>query len=160
MNAQKGFSLIETTIVVAIIGVLAGVAALQYQTYITKAQFTRVMAEAAAVRTAVDLCISEGKRVVGAGIGQCDPQASGSTLQDGAGNGALGHPLASNQGVPDVSLADDGSAAITSTFGHSAASVLKGRRIVWLRTTDGGWTCTSDVESRKYAAADCLLAAK
>ena len=54
-NAQKGFTLIELMIVIAIIGILAAVALPAYQTYTAKAKFTEVIAAATPFRTAVDV---------------------------------------------------------------------------------------------------------
>ena len=50
-HAQKGFTLIELMIVVAIIGILAAIAIPQYQDYIARSQVNRVMAESGSLKT-------------------------------------------------------------------------------------------------------------
>ena len=55
-TAQKGFTLIELMIVVAIIGILAAIAIPQYQNYISKSQVSRVMSEVGSMRTAAETC--------------------------------------------------------------------------------------------------------
>ena len=55
-NVQKGFTLIELMIVVAIIGILAAVAIPAYSDYTKKAKFTEVVQATQAVKTAVELC--------------------------------------------------------------------------------------------------------
>ena len=80
MNAnQKGFTLIELMIVVAIIGILAAVALPAYQNYTKKAKFSEVVAATQALKTAIEVCAqTEG------GFTNCGAGANGVPANAGA----------------------------------------------------------------------------
>lgn len=65
-SLQKGFTLIELMIVVAIIGILAAVALPAYQDYTAKAKVAEASTVSAAARTALALAYNEGTLFVSA----------------------------------------------------------------------------------------------
>lgn len=85
MKAQKGFTLIELMIVVAIVGILAAVAIPSYQNYTRKAAYTEVLSAMAAVKTALGVCLAQA-----ATAADCDTAAkAGVTLPATTTNGAV-----------------------------------------------------------------------
>ena len=71
-QTQKGFTLIELMIVVAIIGILAAVAIPQYQNYTFKAKFAEVVSVASSYKLAVAICAQELGTLTG-----CDSGTNG-----------------------------------------------------------------------------------
>ena len=80
-QTQKGFTLIELMIVVAIIGILAAVAMPAYQTYTKKAKFSEVVVGTSAIKTAVEICAQDLGTVTG-----CTDASNGIVAVAAAGN--------------------------------------------------------------------------
>lgn len=152
-SLQKGFTLIELMIVIAIIGILAAIAIPQYQNYIARSQMSRVVAEAGSLKTPVETCILDGKIALGQETAKCQLGATGSNLIDGPLQDG-GTALPANTGVPQVAMSQNGAATITATFGNNAATTLKGKKVIWTRNDAGSWSCSTDAET-KYAATGC-----
>lgn len=149
---QKGFTLIELMIVVAIIGILAAVAIPQYQNYVAKSQVSRVMAETGSLRTAVETCMMDG-------IEEADCEV-GWTLSNIIGEGGV--DVGDQEGLTVTYDLDDGSAEIEATFGGNASSAVRGETVTWTRADNdddnaGAWTCETTVE-QKFAPTGCTVA--
>ena len=140
---QKGFTLIELMIVIAIIGILAAVAIPQYQNYITRSQVNRVMSESGQLRTAIEDCILNGRLTVGVKAGECDHGATGSNLMTG-GKLADGTTPPTGTGVPVIPATLTPTTTIKAGFGNNAAAILSSKVLTWTRDANGSWACTTD----------------
>ena len=58
-QAEKGFTLIELMIVIAIIGILAAIAVPQYSQYTKRAKSTEAISLIGPIKTAVTICLNE-----------------------------------------------------------------------------------------------------
>jgi type IV pilus assembly protein PilA len=152
-----GFTLIELMIVIAIVGILVAIAIPQYQTYVTRSQYSRGVAEAGSVKSAVESCIAEGRTAgVGAGITECDMQGvvTGSTILV---NTNIGITVPSGMGAPVLAFnqSNPGTATITATFGNSATPILVNGTATWSRSAAGSWTCASSGINTKFTISGC-----
>jgi len=143
-TVQKGFTLIELMIVVAIIGILAAIAIPQYQNYIAKSQVSRVMGETSSLKTAVETCLLDGIAEASCQLGWTNSNLLGTV------NPQTGLAVTLGEGVAD--------STITATFGNNAASALKvasKNQLQWTRDGEtGAWGCSTSVET-KFRPAGC-----
>ena len=133
-NAQKGFTLIELMIVVAIIGILAAVALPAYQTYTQKAKFAEVVLATSSIKTQVELCALDLNTVTG-----CDTAASGNgwDLTAVVASGFVASVVTADGEIVATAVATDGFAGETITMSPTFAN----GKITWAKSCSDTSLC-------------------
>ena len=126
-HAQKGFTLIELMIVVAIIGILAAIAIPQYQDYTARTQVNRAYSELSSLRTAVEENLTRGNTSFSWGD--------------------LGHVQSNlTDNITSTTSLDfsGGQGNLSVTLGGNAGAGVQDAVIQLARTSNGTWSCTID----------------
>jgi type IV pilus assembly protein PilA len=140
MKMQKGFTLIELMIVVAIIGILAAIAIPAYSDYTKRAKVTELVTAGSACKASVSEYFQS--------------QGVFPTSLDEAGCSAT-----DTAKISDITLTDPGIITVTSQIdGVAGTYVLTPTETV----ADSGvleWSCADSTIEEKYLPANCRVAA-
>lgn len=140
-NTQKGFTLIELMIVVAIIGILAAIAIPAYQDYITRSKVTELVTAASACKTSVSE-YAQTLNTLPADISEagCTNNSSQYVSTLGVTNGVITVTATSAVGG-SAGTAGTNTLVLTPDFDATAGTV--------------GWDCEASTIESKYLPANC-----
>ena len=147
MNTQKGFTLIELMIVIAIIGILAAIAIPAYTDYTTRARVSEAMTTASAMKATVsENIMSAGGTIAASGGDYC----TGVLEFDATDNDTKAN---ATDNVASAACTD-ATGVITVTTTAAAKQVP----IVLTPTATGDnvtWECSTTTGKEKYVPAEC-----
>ncbi|WP_295374741.1 pilin [uncultured Pseudacidovorax sp.] len=143
-TAQKGFTLIELMIVVAIIGILAAVALPAYQDYTVRARVSEALVMASAAKTGVAENAANGASTLNLGVQAITTATSNVSSMS----------VASDTGVITV-VTTSRAGGVTLTLTPSAGTAALSATSV--PTTPITWKCTvgTPTTNNKYVPAEC-----
>ena len=151
-KTNRGFTLIELMITIAISGVLAAIAVPQYQTYTKKAKFTEVIRATAPFKLAIEVCTAE--------YSINSDAALASICGSGSANGIPANVTESSGYVQAVSVQDGKITATAVGTSSVAVSGMNGETYILVPTlgainSSGTLAWTKSTDSSCIAAAIC-----
>ena len=126
---QKGFSLIELLIVIAIIGLLSMVTLPSYQNTIKKARFVEVVQASLPYKTAVEHCYE-----LTADLAECTADKNGVPKDDNVGYGIVKSISTGANGV--ITIVPKAEKGLKSTDTYILTPIVENDHITW--TASGG----------------------
>ena len=163
-QVQKGFTLIELMIVVAIIGILAAVAIPAYSNYTKKAKFTEVVQATQAIKTGIEACQADmGDMGYCAAGSNGVPSAIDGAMTEGSYDAGTYGTVTPATGAATVNFGKyvnyvvtipTDSTHISIVAGAAAANGLEGQYI----RLDGAYTSGRGVEWTVNSGSSCVTA--
>ena len=146
-SVQKGFTLIELMIVIAIIGILAAIAIPAYQNYVIRAQATEGSSIIGSLETAFEECYAN--------------TGTAATCESNVAVGIPASKTISGTYVASAVLGKPGKGQIQVTYNTNANADIAAKTVVWTayKSLDGNitWLCNNGTATTDAIAATKLV---